>query len=174
MGLLLHDTALRRKVPFQPADPGRVGIYACGPTVYRYAHVGNLRTYLLTDLLVRSLHRLGHGTYVVQNITDMGHMHQDRLEEGEDKVVAAARAAGKTAREIAGFFTEAYFRDCRRMRFLPADVYPRATEHVPEMIALVRTLSERGAVYGEGGYLYFDVSKAPGYGALSGAAVAQW
>ena len=173
MELVLYDTALRRKVPFTPADPRRVGIYACGPTVYRYAHIGNLRTYLLTDLLVRALRLLGHGTFVVQNITDMGHMHQDRLEEGEDKVIAAARAAGKSAREIAAFFTEAYFRDCRRMGFLPADVFPRATEHVPEMIALVRTLSERGAVYGGGGYLYFDVSKAPGYGALSGAALGE-
>jgi cysteinyl-tRNA synthetase len=173
VGLVLYDTALRRKVPFAPADPRRVGIYACGPTVYRYAHIGNLRTYLLTDLLVRTLRLLGHGTFVVQNITDMGHMHQDRLEEGEDKVVAAARAAGKTAREIAAFFTEAYFRDCRRMGFLPADVFPRATEHVPDMIALVRALSERGAVYGSGGYLYFDVSKAPGYGALSGAALGE-
>ena len=173
MGLALYDTALHRKVPFEPADPRRVGVYACGPTVYRYAHIGNLRTYLLTDLLVRTLRLLGHGTFVVQNITDMGHMHQDRLEEGEDKVIAAARAAGKTAREIAAFFTEAYFRDCRRMGFLPADVYPRATEHVPDMIALVRALEERGAVYGGGGYLYFDVSKAPGYGTLSGAALGE-
>jgi len=173
VGLSLYDTAQRRKVPFEPADPRRVGIYACGPTVYRYAHIGNLRTYLLTDLLVRTLRLLGHGTFVVQNITDMGHMHQDRLEEGEDKVVAAARAAGKTAREIAAFFTEAYFRDCRGMGFLPADVFPRATEHVPDMIALVRDLSERGAVYGGGGYLYFDVSKAPGYGTLSGAALGE-
>jgi cysteinyl-tRNA synthetase len=171
--LVLYDTALRRKVPFTPADPRRVGIYACGPTVYRYAHIGNLRTYLLTDLLVRALRLLGHGTFVVQNITDMGHMHQDRLEEGEDKVIAAARAAGKSAREIAAFFTEAYFRDCRRMGFLPADVFPRASEHVPDMIALVGALSERGAVYGGGGYLYFDVSKAPGYGALSGAALGE-
>jgi cysteinyl-tRNA synthetase len=173
VGLVLYDTATRRKVPFVPADPRRVGIYTCGPTVYRYAHIGNLRTYLLTDLLARTLHALGYGTFIVQNITDMGHMHQDRLEEGEDKVVAAARAAGKSAREIAAFFTEAYFRDCRRMGFLPADVYPRATEHVPEMIALVRALSERGAVYGGGGYLYFDVSRAPGYGTLSGAALGQ-
>ena len=173
MGLSLHDTASRKKVPFAPADPRRVGIYACGPTVYRYAHIGNLRTYLLTDLLLRTLRHLGFGTFTVQNITDMGHMHQERLEEGEDKVIAAARAAGKTAREIAAFFTEAYFRDCRRMDFLPADVYPRASEHVPEMIALVRALEERGAVYREGGYLYCDVTKVPEYGALSGAALGE-
>jgi cysteinyl-tRNA synthetase len=150
-----------------------VTIYTCGPTVYRVVHIGNLRTYLLTDLLVRTLRFLGYGTFSAQNITDMGHMHQEQLELGEDKVIAAARAAGKSAREIAAFFTEAYFRDCRRMAFLPADVYPRASEHVPEMIALVRALEERGAVYGGGGYLYFDVSKVPGYGALSGTALGE-
>lgn len=173
MGLSLHDTVSRRKVAFAPADPARVTIYTCGPTVYRYVHVGNLRTYLLTDLLVRTLRFSGYGTFSVQNITDMGHMHQERLEQGEDKVVAAARSAGKSAREIAAFFTEAYFRDCCRMAFLPADVYPRASEHVPEMIALVRALEERGAVYREGGYVYFDVSKVPGYGALSGTALGE-
>lgn len=169
MGLSVYDSASRRKVPVEPADPRRVRIYTCGPTVYRYAHIGNLRTYLLTDLLVRTLGFLGYGTFAVQNITDMGHMHQERLEEGEDKVIAAARAAGKSAAEIARFFTEAFFRDGRRMAFLPADVYPRASEHVPEMISLVCALEERGAVYGEGGYLYFDVTKAPGYGIFSGS-----
>jgi cysteinyl-tRNA synthetase len=157
--LRLRDSVSRRKVALVPADPDRVTIYTCGPTVYRYAHIGNLRTYLLTDLLVRTLRSLGYGTFAVQNITDMGHMHQDRLEQGQDKVIAAARAAGKTAREIAEFFTEAFFRDCRRMGFLPADVFPRASDHVPGMIALVRTLEEKGAVYGEDGYIYFDVSK---------------
>lgn len=169
MRLLLYDSASRGNVPFAPADPERVRIYTCGPTVYRYAHIGNLRTFLLSDLLVRTLRVLGYGTFAVQNITDMGHMHQEQLETGEDKVIAAARAAGKSGREIAAFFTEAYFKDCRRMAFLPADVYPRASEHVPEMIALVRALEEGGAVYGEGGYLYFDVTKAPGYGIFSGA-----
>jgi cysteinyl-tRNA synthetase len=168
VGLSLYDSASRGKVRFAPADLSRVGIYTCGPTVYRYAHIGNLRTYLLTDLLVRTLRFLGYGTFSVQNITDMGHMTEEHLALGEDKVIAAARAAGKTAREIAEFFTEAFFRDCRRMAFIPADAYPRASEHVPEMIALVRDLEARGAVYSEGGYLYFDVGKAPGYGGLSG------
>ncbi len=169
MRLSLYDTASRGNVLFEPADRKRVRIYTCGPTVYRYAHVGNLRTYLLTDLLVRTLRLLGYGTCAVQNITDMGHMHQGQLDAGEDKVIAAARAAGKTGREIARFFTEAFFRDCGRMGFLPADAYPRASEHVPEMMALVRILEERGAVYEEGGYLYFDVTKAPGYGIFSRA-----
>ncbi|MHB1024563.1 MAG: cysteine--tRNA ligase [Desulfobacteria bacterium] len=169
MRLFLNDSASRGIIPFAPSDPDRVRIYTCGPTVYRYAHIGNLRTFLLTDLLVRTLRFLGYGAFAVQNITDMGHMHQERLEASEDKVIAAARAAGKSGREIARFFTEAFFRDCGRMAFLPADVYPKASEHVPEMIALVRALEERGAVYGEGGYLYLDVTKAPGYGIFSGA-----
>ena len=173
MGLSLYDSASRGNVSFEPADPERVRIYTCGPTVYRYAHIGNLRTYLLTDLLVRTLRSLGYGTFTVQNITDMGHMHQGQLEAGEDKVIAAARAAGKSAREIARFFTEAFFRDAGRMAFLPADVYPRASEHVPEMIALVSALEDRGVVYGEGGYLYFDVTKAPGYGIFSGAGLGE-
>src|SRR4030042_5904179 len=144
VGLSLYDSASRGNVPSAPADPGRVRIYTCGPTVYRYAHIGNLRTYLLTDLLVRTLRIRGYGTFAVHNITDMGHMHQEQLEEGEDKVIAAARAAGKSAREIAGFFTEAFFRDCRRMNFLPSDVSPRASAHVPEMIALAKPLEEKG------------------------------
>jgi cysteinyl-tRNA synthetase len=169
MALSLYDTASREKAHFVPMDPGRAGIYTCGPTVYRYAHIGNLRTYLLTDLLVRALRFLGVSTFTVQNITDMGHMHEEALDRVEDKVIAAARAAGKTAREIAEFFTEAFFRDCRRMNFLPADVYPRASEHVAEMIAIARELERKGAAYREGGYVYFDVTRAKGYGSLSGA-----
>lgn len=167
--LSLYDTVSKKKVPLVPLRPGRAGIYTCGPTVYRYAHIGNLRTYLLTDLLVRTLRSCGLSTFAVQNITDMGHMHQEALDRGEDKVIAAARAAGKSGREIAAFFTDAFFRDCRLMNFLPADVYPRASEHVPEMIAVAEALERKGVTYGEDGYLYFDVSRADGYGAMSGA-----
>ena len=169
MALALYDTASRKKTPFAPLQPGRAGIYTCGPTVYRFAHIGNLRTYLLTDLLVRALRFEGIAPFAVQNITDMGHMHEEALDRVEDKVIAAARAAGKTGREIAEFFTEAFFRDCRRMNFLPADVYPRASAHVAEMIAIARELEEKGAAYREGDYVYFDVARATGYGELSGA-----
>ena len=169
MALSLYDTASRKKSPFTPLRPGRAGIYTCGPTVYRYAHIGNLRTYLLTDLLVRALRFEGIVPFAVQNITDMGHMHEEALERVEDKVIAAARAAKKSAREIAEFFTEAFFRDCGRMNFLPADVYPRASAHVPEMIDIARGLERKGAAYREGDYIYFDVTRAEGYGGLSGA-----
>jgi len=169
VALFLYDTASREKTPFTPIRPGRAEIYTCGPTVYRYAHIGNLRTYLLTDLLVRALRFGGFSSFAVQNITDMGHMHEEFLDRAEDKVIAAARAAGKTAREIAELFTEAFFRDCRRMNYLPADVYPRASAHVPEMIAIAQELERKGAAYREGDYLYFDVTRAKGYGELSGA-----
>ncbi len=167
--LSLYDTVSKRKAPLVPLRPGRAGIYTCGPTVYRYAHIGNLRTYLLTDLLVRTARFCGLSTFCVQNITDMGHMHQEALDRGEDKVIAAARAAGRSAREIAAFFTEAFFSDCRRMNFVRADVYPRASEHVPEMIEVARALERNGVTYGGEGYLYFDVTKAAGYGEMSGA-----
>jgi cysteinyl-tRNA synthetase len=169
VALSLYDTASRKKTRFEPLRPGRAGIYTCGPTVYRYAHIGNLRTYLLTDLLVRALRFEGISTFAVQNITDMGHMHEEALDRVEDKVIAAARAAGKTAREIAEYFTEAFFRDCRRMNLLPAEEYPRASAHVPEMIAIARELESKGAAYREGDYVYFDVTRAKGYGELSGA-----
>src|SRR3972149_4977406 len=149
--LSLYDTVSRKKVPLDPLRPGCVGVYTCGPTVYRFVHIGNLRTYLLTDLLLRAVPFAGLTPFSVQNITDMGHMHQDRLEQTEDKVIAAARAAGKTAREIAEFFTEAFFRDCRRMNFLPSDVSPRASAHVPEMIAFAKKLEEEGGTSGGGG-----------------------
>ncbi len=171
--LSLYDTISRKKVPLVPLRQDRVGLYTCGPTVYRYVHIGNLRTYLLTDLLVRAVRFTGRSTFSVQNITDMGHMHQEQLDQGEDRVIAAARAAGKTAREIAEHFTEAFFRDCGRMGILSADVYPRASAHVPEMIAVAEELERRGATYGGNGYLYFDVTKAPRYGELSGAVLGE-
>jgi cysteinyl-tRNA synthetase len=125
--LRLRDSVSRRKVALVPADPDRVTIYTCGPTVYRYAHIGNLRTYLLTDLLVRTLRSLGYGTFAVQNITDMGHMHQDRLEQGQDKVIAAARGKngagdrGVLHRGVLPRLPPDGFSACRR---LPARIRP--------------------------------------------------
>jgi cysteinyl-tRNA synthetase len=171
--LFLYDTVSRKKVPLVPLRTDRVGVYTCGPTVYRYVHIGNLRTYLLTDLLLRAVRYSGRTPFSVQNITDMGHMHEEQLEQTEDKVIAAARAAGKTAKEIAEFFTEAFFRDCHKMNILPSDEYPRASTHVPEMIEVAKMLERKGATYGEGGYLYFDVTKAKGYGELSGAVLGE-
>jgi cysteinyl-tRNA synthetase len=166
--LWLYNTLSRRKEMFHPLQEGRVGIYSCGPTVYRFAHIGNLRTYLMADWLRRTLEALGYQVVHVKNITDVGHMRQEQLERGEDKVVAAALAEGKTPQEIAQFYTAAFLRDEARLGILPAHVYPKATEHVEDMIGLISRLLERGYAYVRQGNVYFDVSKFPRYGQLSG------
>lgn len=164
----MHNTMGGGLQEFVPLAPPVVKIYTCGPTVYRFAHIGNLRTYLLSDILVRVLGYQGFSVVHVKNITDVGHMRQELLERGEDKVIAAARAEGKTPRDIADFFTEAYFRDEGRMNFISADTYPRATEHIPETIDLIQSLVDGGYTYEREGIIYFDVEKFSGYGSLSG------
>lgn len=168
MALFVYNTLTRNTEHFSPIDPERVGIYTCGPTVYRYAHIGNLRTYLMSDILVRVLKYLSYDVYHVKNITDVGHMRHEMLERGEDKVIAAARAEGKTPGEIARFFTEAFLRDGERLNLIPADIYPRASEHIPEMIDLIDKLVEKGFTYESGGTIYFDIGKYADYGSLSG------
>jgi cysteinyl-tRNA synthetase len=164
----LYNTLTRRKERFEPLDPGRVTIYTCGPTVYRDVHIGNLRTYLLADWLRRALLYLGYGVFHVKNITDVGHMRQELLDRGEDKVIAAARAAGKSSREIARHYTESFLQDEGRLNILPADRFPRATEHIPQCIALIERMLQKGVAYAAGGNIYFHVGGFPDYGALSG------
>jgi len=164
----LHNTFTRTTERFVPREAGRVGIYSCGPTVYREVHIGNLRTYLLADWLRRVLEAKGIEVRQVKNITDVGHMRQDLLERGEDKVLAAALAAGKTPRQLAEEYTQAFLRDEAALSIQPAHVFPRATEHVPHMIELIGRLIERGLAYETGGNVYFSVERFPGYGALSG------
>ena len=164
----LYSTLTRQKEEFVPSTRGEVRMYTCGPTVYRYAHIGNLRTYLMADWLRRTLMHLGFNVRHVKNITDVGHMRQEMLEQGEDKIIAAALAEGKTPQEIAAFYTEAFWRDEAKLNILPATVFPKATEHVPEMIALNQALAEKGYAYEVDGNLYFSVGRFPGYGRLSG------
>jgi cysteinyl-tRNA synthetase len=165
--LQIFNTLTRRKEPFEPVRPGRVSMYTCGPTVYRHAHIGNLRSYLMADWLRRLLEALGYSMDHVKNITDVGHMRQELLERGEDKVIAAALAEGKTPQEIAEFYTDAFLKDEERLNILPAGRLPRASESVPEMIELVKTLLDRGFAYVAEGNVYFDVSRFPDYGKLS-------
>ncbi len=165
---LVYDSLTRRKAAFAPAQPGRAAIYTCGPTVYRYAHIGNLRSYLLADWLRRSLEVQGYSVTHVKNITDVGHMRQEVLERGEDKVIAAALAEGKSPQEIAAFYTEAFLADEAKLNVLPAHTFPRASENVQEVVRLVGVLQEKGFAYAAGGNVYFDVSKFPSYGKLSG------
>ncbi len=164
----LFNTLTRRKEEVTPLRPGRIGMYTCGPTVYRYIHIGNLRTFCMADWLRRALEREGYEVTHVKNITDVGHMRQELLDQGEDKLEAQARREGRTAAEIAEFYTSAFHRDERRMNILPATAYPRATHHIQDMIEMVRALEAKGLAYHSGANVYFDVQKFAGYGTLSG------
>src|SRR5437773_1614113 len=136
----LYNTATRSIEPLE-LDPRRaVRIYSCGPTVYRAVHLGNLRSYLLADALKRLLLTLGYTVRHVKNITDVGHMRQELLDRGEDKIVAEALSAGLSPADIARRFTDDFFRDEQRMGILPAEVFPRATAHVERMIEITAAL----------------------------------
>jgi len=169
----LHNTLTRRTEPLQPLEPGKVSIYTCGSTVYKYAHIGNLRTYLFGDLLHRTLEYLGYEVRYVKNITDVGHMRDDQLDSltGPDKVELAAETEGKSPMEIADFYTAAWLEDEALLNILPVDAMPKATDHIPEMISLTERLVEKGLAYEVDGTIYYDVSEFPGYGQLSGQKV---
>ena len=171
--LKLYNTLTRRIEPFVPIDPGRVRMYSCGPTVYRYIHIGNLRTFLMADWLRRTLTELGYEVRHVKNITDVGHMRVEMLDRGEDKLIAQARKEGKTSAQIAEFYTEAFLEDERRLNILPAHVFPRATDHIAEMQTIVQGLLAKGLAYEGGGNVFFDVRSFPNYGQLSGNLLAQ-
>jgi len=160
----LYNSLTRRVDPLEPITPGRVTIYTCGSTVYRYAHIGNLRTYLFGDLLRRTLQYAGYEILYVKNITDVGHMR----ETGEDPILLAAEVEGKSPYEIAEFYTDAWLEDERLLNITPADVMPKATDHIAEMLSLTSALLEKGLAYEVDGNVYFDVSAFPAYGQLSG------
>jgi cysteinyl-tRNA synthetase len=165
----LYNSLTRRIDPLEPVVPGRVSIYTCGSTVYRYAHIGNLRTYLFGDVLTRVLRYLGYEVTYVKNITDVGHMR----ETGEDPILLAAEVEGKSPEEIADFYTAAWLEDEALLNMPRADVMPRATEHIDDMVAMTSTLLERGLAYRVDGTVYYDVSEFPGYGKLSGQRLEQ-
>jgi cysteinyl-tRNA synthetase len=160
--LLLHDTRTRSKRPFEPLEPGQVRMYTCGPTVYAPQHVGNLRSQLFADLLKRALLAEGWRVTHVINVTDVGHLTDD-ADAGEDKLERAARQTGESAAAIAERTTRQWLHDRERVGCLPPEVLCRATEHIPEQIALVRRLEEKGATYRTDDGIYFDTSKFPRY-----------
>ena len=169
MTLGLRNTLTRAVEAVEPADGARLRMYSCGPTVYRYAHVGNLRTFLLADLIRRAV--LYHGIAVlhVQNITDVGHLRDERFDRGEDRMLVAAGLEHKTPAEIADAYEAAFHADAALLNLVPAHVYPRATEHIPEMIELAEQLVDAGHAYvSDGGNVYYSVASFPGYGSLSG------
>ena len=163
----LYNTLTRRKDELRPIEPGVVRIYSCGPTVYRYAHVGNLRTFMLPDLLCRSLEYLGFRTEQVMNITDVGHLTDDTFDRGEDKMLVAARLENKSPEDIAAAYTEAFLHDIALLNIRPAMRYPRATEYVPGMVAMVEKLIASGHASEVAGTVYYDIASFPTYGKLS-------
>ena len=167
MELKLYNTLTRQKETFKPIRPGEAGIYTCGPTVYHYAHIGNIRTYIFEDVLVRTLKFFGFSVKRVMNITDVGHLVSDG-DTGEDKMEVGARREGKSAWDVAKFFTEAFFRDYKAANCLMPDVLCPATDYIKEMIALVQVLEQKGFTYRIGDGIYFDTDKLPDYGKLAG------
>ena len=172
----LYDTRTHQVEMIEPARRGLLRMYSCGPTVYRYAHVGNLRTFLLADLIRRNAeHRHRLSVLTCQNITDVGHLAdgRDTEESGEDKVLAQARAEGRTALELARFYEDAFRADCSALNLRPAEHSPRASEWITLMINLIARLIEAGHAYpAPDGSVYFDARSFPSYGELSGNRVA--
>jgi cysteinyl-tRNA synthetase len=166
MALSLYNTLGRKTEVFTPLVSGKAGFYGCGPTVYNYAHIGNLRAYVTHDVLVRALRERGYAVTHVMNITDVGHLSGDN-DEGEDKMVKSAEEARKSVLEVAQVYTDAFFRDTGALNVRRPDVVCRATEHIGDMIALIKRIEAGGYTYFSGGNLYFDVAKFPNYGELA-------
>ncbi|MGD9369148.1 MAG: cysteine--tRNA ligase [Desulfobacteraceae bacterium] len=166
MELKLFNTLTRKKEIFTPIEPPHVGLYTCGPTVYNYAHIGNLRTYIFEDILKRVLIYNGYKVKHVMNITDVGHLTGDR-DMGEDKLEKGARREGKTAWEIADYYTKAFQRDLKHLNILDPTVWCRATDTIGEQIGLIRKLEDKGYTYRTSDGIYFDTAKFENYNKLS-------
>lgn len=163
----LYNTLTRKKEEFAPLDGKTVRMYSCGPTVYNFAHIGNMRTYVFMDILRRTLRYEGYKVKGVMNITDVGHLLSD-ADEGEDKMEKAAKEQRKSPYEIADFYTKVFFDDLKKLNIGKPELTPKATEHIREMLDFVYTLCEKGYGYETSDGIYFDISKFPAYGQLSG------
>lgn len=162
----LYNTMSRSIEEFVPINKGKVSMYCCGPTVYNYAHIGNLRTYIFEDLLRRTLRRSGYDVKHVMNITDVGHLTGDG-DDGEDKMEKSARETGRTVWDIAEFYMKAFFRDEEALNIERPDIICRATEHIDDMINLIKRLEEGGHTYISGGNVYFSIDSISDYGKLA-------
>lgn len=167
MQLRFYNTLTRKKEDFVPVKPHQAGIYSCGPTVYKYAHIGNLRAYVFMDELRRVLEYNGYKVKSVMNITDVGHLVSD-ADDGEDKMSKSAHETGKTPLEIASFYTDQFMKDIDALNIKRPTVCPKATDNIPEMIAVVQSLLDKGYAYETEDGIYFSVEKFPDYGKLSG------
>ena len=163
----LYNTLTRQVEDFVPHDEGKVKMYTCGPTVYHFAHIGNLRTYIFEDILEKGLKYLGYEVKRVMNITDVGHLTSDG-DTGEDKMAKGAAREGKTVYEIAKFYTDAFFNDCSKLNIKKPSIVEPASHHIDTYIEMVSKMLEDGYAYISNGNVYFDVSKAKDYYKLSG------
>ena len=166
MDIRLYNTLSRSKEVFVPIKQGKVGVYSCGPTVYNYAHIGNLRTYVFMDILRRIFEYNGYKVKSVMNITDVGHLLSD-ADDGDDKMAKAAKEQNKTPEEIAEYYSSVFFKDIARLNIKRPTITPKATDHIQEMINIVVDLIEKGYGYETDDGIYFDISKFENYGKLS-------
>ena len=162
----IYNTLTKKKEIFKPIDEKQVGMYTCGPTVYHYAHIGNLRSYIMEDVLEKELRYEGYNVKRVMNITDVGHLSSD-ADTGEDKMLNGAKREHKTVLEIAKFYTDAFFSDCNKLNIKRPDVVEPATNCIDEFIKMISGLLEKGYAYIAGGNVYFDTSKLDKYYTLS-------
>ena len=160
--MILYNSASHKREEFVPFEPGKVSMYTCGPTVYHFAHIGNLRTYIMEDILDRYLRYAGYEVRRVMNITDVGHLASD-ADEGEDKMLKGARREHKTVMEIAKYYTDAFFADCDKLHIRRPDIVQPATGCIPDYIRIIQTLMDKGYAYFAGGNVYFDTSKLEKY-----------
>ena len=158
----IYNSLSRAKEEFIPNEPGKVKMYTCGPTVYHFAHIGNLRSYIMEDVLEKYLRYLGYDVKRVMNITDVGHLSSD-ADTGEDKMLKGAKREHKTVMEIAKFYTDAFFADCKALHIKTPDVVEPATHCIPEFITMIQGLLDKGYAYVAGGNVYFDTSKLDKY-----------
>ena len=165
--LKLYNTLTRKKEKFVPIRKGKVGMYVCGPTVYWYQHVGNMRAYVFADVLKRVLMYNGYGVKHVVNVTDVGHLTSDR-DEGEDKIEEAAKKEGKKASEIANYYFDLFKKDLKKMNVIEASVWPRASKHIKEQIDLIKKLERKGYTYKTTDGIYFNSAKFKKYGKWAG------
>ena len=160
--MYLYNSATHKKAEFTTHTPGHVEMYTCGPTVYHFAHIGNLRSYIMEDVLEKFLRYSGYDVNRVMNITDVGHLTSD-ADEGEDKMLKGARREHKTVMEIAQFYTDAFFEDCRKLNIKRPDTVQPATGLIDDYIKIITKLLDTGYAYLAGGNVYFDTSKLERY-----------
>ena len=160
--MILYNTLSHEREEFVPNEPGKVKMYTCGPTVYHYAHIGNLRSYIMEDVLQKYLEYSGYDVKRVMNITDVGHLTSDG-DTGDDKMLKGARREHKTVMEIAKFYTDAFFEDCRKLNIKKPGIVQPATGCIAEFIEMIKTLMDKGYAYEAGGNIYFDTSKLEKY-----------